>query len=216
MRALEMEARMTLCNLATEFSAFSAIVAADDKTFAYLADRPYAPKGPAWDRALTHWRELASEADAAFDAEIAMDAKEVAPMVTWGSNPQQAAPIGARVPTFESVAGRDSREQYDRALAYVDLKPGDALEGISIDAAFIGSCTNSRISDLRRAATLLKGRKVREGVKAICVPGSTAVKRAAEAEGSIACSWTRGLSGADPAAQCVFSPVVRASRRVRG
>jgi 3-isopropylmalate/(R)-2-methylmalate dehydratase large subunit len=182
-RALEIEARMTLCNMATEFAAFSAIIAADDKTFEYLHGRAYAPKDADWDRALAHWRTLRSVDDAVFDAEIELDARDVAPMVTWGSNPQQAAAISGRVPEFGVVSGRDSREQYDRALAYVGLNPGDAMEGVPVDAAFIGSCTNSRLSDLRRAAELLKGRKVREGVKAICVPGSTAVKRAAEAEG---------------------------------
>jgi 3-isopropylmalate/(R)-2-methylmalate dehydratase large subunit len=182
-RALDIEARMTLCNLATEFSAFSALIAADDATFSYIAGRPYAPNGATWERALAHWRTLSSDDDAAFDTEISLDASKVAPMITWGTSPQQAAAIDARVPSYDEVATRDSREGYDRALAYVDLAPGAALEGLAIDAAFIGSCTNSRISDLRRAATLLRGRKVREGIKAICVPGSTAVKAQAEAEG---------------------------------
>ncbi|HEY8351592.1 MAG TPA: 3-isopropylmalate dehydratase large subunit [Sphingomonadales bacterium] len=181
--ALEMEGRMTLCNMATEFAAFSGMVAPDDKTFAYLEGRPYAPKGADWDKAVAHWRSLRSDADAVFDKEIVIDGAEVSPMVTWGTSPQHAAPIDGVVPDFDSVSSRDSCESYDRALQYMDLKPGTPLSEVAIEAAFIGSCTNSRISDLRRAAAILKGRKVREGVKAICVPGSSSVKRQAEAEG---------------------------------
>lgn len=182
-RALDIEARMTLCNMATEFSAFTAMIAPDDAVFEYIKGRPFSPKGAAWDDALTHWRTLRSDDDAVFDAEIGVDASEVSPMVTWGTNPQQAIPIDGRVPAFEAVSGQGQRASHDRALGYMDLAPGTALEGLKIDAAFIGSCTNSRIADLRRAARLLAGRKVAPGIKAICVPGSTAVKRQAEAEG---------------------------------
>jgi 3-isopropylmalate/(R)-2-methylmalate dehydratase large subunit len=182
-RALPVEARLTLCNMATELSAFTALIAPDETTFEYLHGRPYAPKGEMWDQALAEWRGLFTDAGAAFDAEHHIDAADVAPMITWGTSPQHGVPITGRVPRFEEVADRDSREAYDRALDYMDLLPGSELEDIRIDAAFIGSCTNSRLSDLRRAAAILKGRKVAEGVKAICVPGSTAVKRAAEAEG---------------------------------
>ncbi|MGA1797242.1 3-isopropylmalate dehydratase large subunit [Sphingomonas sp. 4RDLI-65] len=171
--ALDVEARMTLCNMATEFSAFTAIIAADDKVFAYLQGRPHAPKGESWDAAVAYWRTLATDADAVFDAEIAIDATAVAPTISWGISPQDSVAIDGMVPADAS----------DRALAYMGLAAGDALLGLPIDAAFIGSCTNSRLSDLRRAAALLDGRKVADGVRAICVPGSTAVKHAAEAEG---------------------------------
>lgn len=181
--ALSLEERLTLCNMATELAAFSAIIAPDDKVFDYLAGRPYAPKGEHWAQALESWRALRSDADAVFDVEARIDAAEVVPMVTWGSSPQQGAPLDAEVPAYESVAARDSREAYDRALDYMDLKPGQPLLGLPIHGAFIGSCTNSRISDLRRAAAILKGRKVADGVRAICVPGSSQVKKQAEIEG---------------------------------
>jgi 3-isopropylmalate/(R)-2-methylmalate dehydratase large subunit len=181
--ALDIEARLTLCNMATEFAAFTAIIAPDEKVFAYLEGRQYAPHGAAWNQAMQFWRSLQSDADAAFDAELHLDASEVAPMVTWGTSPQQAVAFGQPVPTFDTVAGREDRDLYDRALAYMDLEPGQALSGLEIGAAFIGSCTNSRLSDLRRAARILEGRRVAPHVTAICVPGSTRVKQAAEREG---------------------------------
>jgi 3-isopropylmalate/(R)-2-methylmalate dehydratase large subunit len=180
-RTLEIEARLTLCNMATEFSAVSAMIAPDEKTFAYLEGREHAPKGAQWDRAVAQWRKLRSDEVAAFDCEIEIDVDGLAPMITWGTSPQHAVPITARVPELESSG--TTREAYDRAIAYMDVEPGKPLAGLEIDAAFIGSCTNSRISDLRRAAQILRGRKVAPGIKAICVPGSTTVKRQAEAEG---------------------------------
>ncbi|TVV76554.1 3-isopropylmalate dehydratase large subunit [Sphingomonas solaris] len=182
-RALDMEARMTLCNMATELAAFGAIIAPDETTFAYLAGRPYAPEGEMWDTAVAHWRTLATEDAAPFAVEHRFDAAEVAPMITWGTSPQHGMPLDATVPAFESLDGTTGRADYDRAIAYMDVTPGDRLEGLPVNAAFIGSCTNSRVSDLRRAAAILKGRKVAPGVRAICVPGSTQVKRDAEAEG---------------------------------
>ena len=181
--ALDIEARLTLCNMATEFAAFSAIIAPDQKVFDYLQGRPYAPKDEDWEAALASWRLLHSDENALFDTEYRIDAADVAPMITWGTSPQQSVALGDRVPAFEAVASRDPRELYDRALSYMDVEAGMSLIGLQIDAAFIGSCTNSRISDLRRVAALLKGRKVAEGVNAICVPGSTRVKQMAEAEG---------------------------------
>jgi 3-isopropylmalate/(R)-2-methylmalate dehydratase large subunit len=178
-----MEARMTLCNMATEFSAFAAIIAPDDKTYAYVHGRPYAPGGPSWDRAMRDWSELKSDAGARFDAELRIDAADVRPMVTWGTNPQQAVPIDGRVPEGWEASKHDSRESFDRALAYMDLKAGSPLLGLPIQGAFIGACTNSRLTDLRRAAAVLAGRRVAPGVRAICVPGSSTVKRRAEAEG---------------------------------
>ncbi len=180
-RDLEVEARLTLCNMATEFSAMTAMIAPDDRTFDYLHGRRYAPAGAAWDAAVAHWRRLASDEGARFDREISIPAGELAPMVTWGTSPQHAVPIVGRVPGFEDSG--TSREAYERALAYMDLRPGVEMQSLAIDAAFIGSCTNSRLSDLRRAAAVLRGRRVAPGVRAICVPGSMSVKRAAEAEG---------------------------------
>jgi 3-isopropylmalate/(R)-2-methylmalate dehydratase large subunit len=181
--ALSVEERLTLCNMATEIAAFTAIIAPDEKVFDYLKGRAFAPSGDDWDAAMAHWAGLKSDEGARFDAELEIDAAQVSPMITWGVSPQQGQPIGLPTPDFDSVSGRDSREAYDRALAYMGLSPGQPIEGLPIDAAFIGSCTNSRISDLRRAAELLRGRRVAPGVKAICVPGSTRVKHMAEAEG---------------------------------
>jgi len=172
-RALDVEARMTLCNMATEFSAFSAIIAPDEKIFAYLQGRARAPAGAAWEEALCYWRTLHSDEGAQFDAELLVDASEVAPTISWGTSPQDAVPVNGRVPADAPI----------RVLTYMGLKPGQALAGLPIDAAFIGSCTNSRLSDLRRAAAILDGRRVKAGVRAICVPGSSAVKAAAEREG---------------------------------
>jgi len=180
-RALPMEARLTLCNMATEFSAFTGLIAPDEVTFDYLKGRRFAPSGEQWDRAVAQWRALASDEGAVFDVEHRLDAATVAPMITWGTSPQNAVGVDAAVPAFE--ASGTTRAAYDKALAYMGLEPGRPLEGLPIGAAFIGSCTNSRLSDLRRAAAILDGRKVADGVRAICVPGSQAVKRAAEAEG---------------------------------
>ena len=180
-RALDVESRLTLCNMATESAAFTAIIAPDEAVIDYLKGRRFAPSGQAWDRAVESWRALASDDDAAFDRELAFDAREVAPMVSWGTSPQQVVPIDGAVP--EPGVGQGSDENGQRALAYMGLTPGTPLADLPIDAAFIGSCTNSRIGDLRRAAALLDGRKVAAGIKAICVPGSTQVKQQAEAEG---------------------------------
>jgi 3-isopropylmalate/(R)-2-methylmalate dehydratase large subunit len=172
-RALDVEARLTLCNLATEFSAFSAIIAPDAAVATYLRGRAFAPAGADWDAAVTAWSALASDPDAVFDAELTVDAGDVTPMVSWGTNPEESVAIDGAVP----AAARP------RALDYMGLTAGAPLAGLKVDAAFIGSCTNGRLSDLRRVAALLDGRTVAAGVRAICVPGSTAVKRAAEAEG---------------------------------
>jgi 3-isopropylmalate/(R)-2-methylmalate dehydratase large subunit len=182
-RALDVEGRLTLCNMATEFSAFSAIVAPDEKVFDYLKGRPYAPEGALWEQAVADWRALVSDPDALFDVELRVDAADVRPMVTWGTSPQQAVALGGVVPDHGEVAARDTADAHARALDYMGLRAGMGLDALPIDAAFIGSCTNSRLSDLRRAAAILKGRKVAAGVRAICVPGSGAVKAAAEAEG---------------------------------
>jgi len=171
-RALPMEGRFTLCNMATEFGAFSAIIAPDEKTFRYLEGRRFAPAD--WGGAVAAWRHLQSDPDALFDREISVDGNEVRPMVSWGTSPAQSLPIDALVPEGEAGA---------HARGYMGLAGGQALLGLPIDAAFIGSCTNSRLSDLERAAAIVIGRHVAPGVKAIIVPGSMAVKRAAEAKG---------------------------------
>lgn len=182
-RALDVEARLTLCNMATELAAFSAIISADDTVFDYLAGRPFAPSGAEWDRAVAQWRTLRSDADAVFDVDHRVDAGEVRPMVTWGTSPQHAVPVTGAVPPHADIAARDTAEAHGRALDYMGLAADTPMIGLPIDAAFIGSCTNSRLSDLRRAAAILAGRRVAEGVRAICVPGSSQVKAAAEAEG---------------------------------
>ncbi|HEX5461516.1 MAG TPA: 3-isopropylmalate dehydratase large subunit [Steroidobacteraceae bacterium] len=171
--ALDMEARMTLCNLASEFSAMTALIAPDDVTLSYVQGRRHAPRADAWSKAAAHWRQLASDPGARFDEELTLDASTVEPMVSWGVSPAQSATVTGVVPGAAP----------QRPLAYMGLRPGQALRGLPVDAAFIGSCTNSRLSDLRRVAALLAGRHVARGVAAICVPGSSAVKRAAEAEG---------------------------------
>ena len=180
-QAMDIEARLTLCNMATEFSAVSVLIAPDDTTFAYLEGRRFAPKDEDWDRAVAQWRTLPSDPEATFDREISLDVAGLAPMITWGTSPQHAVGVDGVVPDLEHSGA--SREAYDRAMAYMGLTPGTPLGALPIDAAFIGSCTNSRLSDLRRAATFLRGRRVAPGVRAICVPGSMSVKRAAEAEG---------------------------------
>lgn len=182
-RALDMEARMTLCNMATELAAFGAIIAPDETTFAYLQGRPYAPASAQWDAAMADWEALKTDEDANFAIEHRFDAGELVPMISWGTSPQHVTPIDGAVPDFAELNGTVGRADYDRAVAYMGLTPGSKLIGLPIDAAFIGSCTNSRVSDLRRAAAIIAGRKVAPGVKAICVPGSTQVKAAAEAEG---------------------------------
>ena len=172
-RELDMEGRMTLCNMATEFSAMAGMIAPDEKTFAWLKGRRYAPSGPAWDAALAHWRSLASDVDARFDREIEIDAAGLAPMVSWGTSPEHTVSIDGSVPA----------DAPQRVFDYIGLEAGAQLKGTAIDAAFIGSCTNSRLSDLRHAASLLAGRRIASGIRAICVPGSSQVKREAEAEG---------------------------------
>lgn len=180
-RDLDIEGRLTLCNMATEFSAVTAMIAPDEKTFEYLAGRRFAPRDASWNDAVEYWRSLHSDPQAQFDREIELRIDEFAPMITWGTSPQMAVPVTGVVPASENAG--TSREAYERALAYMGIEPGVAMSELAIDGAFIGSCTNSRITDLRRAAALLRGRKVAAGVRAVCVPGSTSVKRQAEAEG---------------------------------
>jgi len=180
-RAMEIEERLTLCNMAIEFGAFTGLVAPDAKTLRYVAGRPYGPGEATRAAALAYWQTLVSDGDAVFDREISLDVGTLSPAVTWGTSPEHAVPVDRPVPSPERGAAVDP--SLARALAYMGLEPGTVLTDLAIDTAFIGSCTNSRLSDLRRAAAVLDGQRVANGVKAICVPGSTAVKRAAEAEG---------------------------------
>ncbi len=175
-RALSMEGRMTVCNMTIEAGARAGMIAPDLRTFGYLQGRPQAPKGIRWEEALQQWRALASDADATFDKEVLIDASELEPYVTWGTNPGQSVPVKGRVPAPRSEAD-------ERALAYMALMPGTAIEEIAVDRVFIGSCTNARLEDLRIAASVVKGRHVHPKVRAMVVPGSMAVKAAAEAEG---------------------------------
>jgi 3-isopropylmalate/(R)-2-methylmalate dehydratase large subunit len=171
-----MEGRMTICNMSIEWGARVGMVAPDDTTFAYLEGRQHAPKGAAWERALDEWRALPSDPDAVVDEENRLDARELEPFVTWGTNPGQAAPVSGRVP-------EPADENEARALRYMALTPGTAMQDIAIDRVFIGSCTNARLEDLRAAAAVLRGRRVHPRVRAMVVPGSALVKLEAEAEG---------------------------------
>jgi 3-isopropylmalate/(R)-2-methylmalate dehydratase large subunit len=182
-RDLSVEARLTLCNMGVEFGAWTVIVAPDDKVFDYVKGRPFAPRDHVYRQALTYWQTLHTDADARFDAEILIPCDGLAPQATWGTSPQHETGIDGRVPDPAREPDANRRQSMERALEYMALEPGTPLQEIPIQAAFIGSCTNSRISDLRVAAAILKGRKVAAGVKAICVPGSTQVKLAAEREG---------------------------------
>ncbi len=181
--ALSVEARMTICNMAVEAGARGAFMAPDEKVFAYLKGKPRAPQGALWEQALVGWRQLHSDADAVFDREVHLDATTLQPMVTWGTSPDQAAPIGARVPDPQAVSDLILRQDMRRALDYMGLEPGMALSDIVISHAFIGSCTNARIEDLRDAARVVRGKHVATHVRAMIVPGSTEVRDQAEAEG---------------------------------
>ncbi len=182
-RNLEIEARLTLCNMTVEFGAWSGMVAPDQKTIDYVKGRPYAPTDDQWDKAVEYWRTLKTDDGASFDRELVINCDEIVPQVSWGTSPMHETGIDQSVPDPAAETDEGKRTAIEKALEYMALEPGTAMEGIPIDAAFIGSCTNSRISDLREVAAILKGRKVAEGVKAICVPGSGLVKQAAEAEG---------------------------------
>jgi len=181
--ALSIEARMTLCNMAVEFAAFTGIVAPDKKTFDYLEQRAYAPKSEQWAQALKYWNTLYSDDNAQFDKEIVINASDISPMVTWGTSPQHSCAIKAPLPSLDSFQHSDTRAAAKRAMEYQGLGANTVMEGQTIKNAFIGSCTNSRIEDLRIAASILIGKKVASGVKAICVPGSQQVKAQAEREG---------------------------------
>ena len=180
---LPMEARMTLCNMTVEFSAFTGLIAPDDATLEYIAGRPYAPAGNDWDAAREYWHKLRTDEGAVYDRKLDLDLAQVDPGVTWGTSPQHVIGVSDVVPDPKEEPDTTTRNGMERALDYMGLKAGAAIASIPVDAAFIGSCTNSRLSDLRAAAAILEGNRIATGVKAICVPGSTQVKLAAEQEG---------------------------------
>jgi 3-isopropylmalate/(R)-2-methylmalate dehydratase large subunit len=182
-RALDVEGRLTICNLSIELGSKCGIIAPDETTFAHLAGRPYAPTGEAWDAAVGDWRILPSDPDAHFDREVAIDVDRIAPQITWGTSPEHVVGVDGRIPDPAAVGDVDRRNALQAALDYMDLKPGALIAGTPVDWVFIGSCTNSRMSDLRAAAAVANGRKVAGTVRAWVVPGSENVKRQAEAEG---------------------------------
>ena len=182
-RALSMEARMTICNMSIEWGAKAGLIAPDETTFEYLRGRPHAPQGDAWEAALAEWRALVTDADAEFDREVVFDASTLSPFVTWGTNPGQGVPLGGRVPYPEEFAAADSRISAERALEYMALEPGTPMRDIAVDTVFVGSCTNGRIEDLRAVAEVVRGRRVAADTRMLVVPGSARVRLQAEAEG---------------------------------
>ncbi|MGZ4609197.1 MAG: 3-isopropylmalate dehydratase large subunit [Actinomycetes bacterium] len=182
-RSLSMEARMTVCNMSIEAGARAGMIAPDETTFRYLEGRPRAPKGADWDDAVASWRTLVSDEDATFDHEVMIDASQLTPFVTWGTNPAQGAPLGASVPDPASFEDAGQRAAAEKALTYMGLTAGTPLREIAVDTVFIGSCTNGRIEDLRAAAAVVQGRRVAEGVRMLVVPGSVRVRLQAEQEG---------------------------------
>ena len=207
-RALDMEGRMTVCNMSIEAGARAGMIAPDDTTFAFLEGRKHSPKGADWERALDDWRSLVTDEGAVFDSEVRIDATSLRPTITWGTNPAQSVSIDGAVPDPGSLGTAAERHAAQRALEYMGLRPGTAIRDIGVDTVFIGSCTNGRLADLRAAADVVRGRKVSPSVRAIVVPGSARVKAEAEAEGldavfaaagfewrSAGCSMCLGMNG---------------------
>ena len=182
-RAMSMEARMTICNISIEAGARAGMIAPDDITYEFVKGRPHAPTGADWDAAVAAWNELSTDEDAVFDAEVHIDASTLTPFVTWGTNPGQGAPLGADVPDPESFADESERAAAEKALAYMGLTAGTPLRDVTVDTVFVGSCTNGRIEDLRAVAGVLKGHKVADSVRMLIVPGSMRVRAQAESEG---------------------------------
>lgn len=202
-RALGIEGRLTICNMSIECGAKMGMIAPDDTTYDYIAGRPLAPSGETFDAAVAHWRTLPTDPDATFDQEVEIDMTRIAPQITWGTSPEHVADVGARVPDPDD-APPAKRAAWAEALDYMGLTPGEPLEGVAVDHVFIGSCTNSRLSDLEAAARIARGRKVAEGVSAWVVPGSQAVKREAEAAGLDTIFREAGFDWREPGcSQCV-------------
>ena len=202
--ALSVESRFTLCNMAVEFSAFTGLIAPDEAVIDYLSGRPYAPTGDALQQALAAWQSLQSDAGAVFDTEIRVAMADVAPTVTWGTSPQHAVAVNGRLPRPADASTDAERDALRAALDYMGLEGGQQLAGTKIDAAFIGSCTNARLSDLQAAANVLRGRKVAADIRAICTPGSAAVKSAAEAEGLDRVFTDAGFEWREPGCSLCF------------
>ncbi len=181
--ALSMEGRMTICNMSIEWGAKAGMMAPDETTFAYLKGRPHAPEGADWDEAVAYWKTLYTDTDAVFDAQVDIDATQLAPFVTWGTNPGQGVPLSATVPSPEEFTDPVDRSAAERALTYMDLVAGTPMRDIHVDTVFLGSCTNGRIEDLRLAASVIAGHKVADGVRMLVVPGSARVRLQAMAEG---------------------------------
>jgi 3-isopropylmalate/(R)-2-methylmalate dehydratase large subunit len=182
-QALSMDGRMTICNMSIEAGARAGMVAPDETTYAYLKGRPHAPEGAQWDAALEYWSTLRTDEGAVFDAEVFLDASELEPFVTWGTNPGQGVPLGDVVPDPEAISDPNEKAAALRALEYMDLTPGTKMKDIAVDTVFMGSCTNSRLDDLRVFASIIKGQKKAEHVRLMVVPGSARVRLEAEAEG---------------------------------
>jgi 3-isopropylmalate/(R)-2-methylmalate dehydratase large subunit len=197
-RALSMEGRMTVCNMSIEGGARAGLIAPDEKTFAYLKDRPKAPKGEAWDRALAYWQTLYTDEGAHFDREVKLDAASLPPIVTWGTSPEDVATITGSVPRVEDAANEQQRSKIERALAYMGLQGGERMQDIALERVFIGSCTNGRIEDLRAVAKVVAGKTVNPNVSAMIVPGSGLVKLQAEAEGLDKIFKTAGFDWREP------------------
>jgi 3-isopropylmalate/(R)-2-methylmalate dehydratase large subunit len=178
-----MEARMTICNMSIEWGAKAGLIAPDQTTFDYVQGRPEAPKGDEWDAAVAHWKTLVTDEDATFDKEIVLDASEMTPFVTWGTNPGQGVPLGASVPAPSDFADEGDRIAAEKALEYMGLEAGTPMRDIEVDTVFVGSCTNGRIEDLRAAAEVIKGHKVADATRLLVVPGSVRVRLQAEEEG---------------------------------
>jgi 3-isopropylmalate/(R)-2-methylmalate dehydratase large subunit len=196
--SLSMEGRMTVCNMSIEGGARAGMIAPDEKTYAYLEDRPKSPKGALWDHAMLHWETLHSDEGAHFDREVKLNAEDLPPIVSWGTSPQDVVPILGAVPRIEDGPTEQKRASIKRALEYMGLKGGEKMTDIEIDRVFLGSCTNGRIEDLRAAAAIVKGRKVSERVSAMVVPGSGLVKAQAEAEGLDAIFKDAGFEWREP------------------
>ncbi|MBM3731189.1 MAG: 3-isopropylmalate dehydratase large subunit [Actinobacteria bacterium] len=182
-RALSMEARMTICNMSIEAGARAGLIAPDQTTFDYVKGKPHAPSGDDWEAALAYWKTLVTDTDATFDKEIYLNADDLAPFVTWGTNPGQGLPLSESVPNPADFTNPEDRGAAERALEYMDLKPGTPLKSIKVDTVFLGSCTNGRIEDLRSAAEVIKGKKIANSLRLLVVPGSARVRLQAEAEG---------------------------------
>ena len=197
-RGLTMEQRMTVCNMSIEGGARAGLIAPDNTTFAYLKGREHAPKGAEWDQAVARWQALTSDEGAVYDHSISLDAADLEPMITYGTNPGMGMKITGRIPDPASLSDANQKAALDKALRYMDLQPGQALLGQKVDVVFIGSCTNSRLSDLREAAAALKGRQVAQGVRVMVVPGSQVIKQQAEAEGLDQVFRTAGAEWREP------------------